>query len=67
MPIIAKEELQKYLDNSPYNFNWFDMNTYYAESLSDADLLGRLSQLNISICGYGLIAELCKRFNNKDD
>jgi len=66
---IDKDELLKWCDNdiNKMNFNWFDMDTTTAKTMSDEDLLGRISLLPISkMPGFGFIAELCKRFNTDE-
>lgn len=67
---IEHDELLEYYQSGPINesFNWFDMDTTGAKNLSDKDLLGRIATLPlVSVRGFGLIAELCKRFNNIED
>ncbi len=63
---IHKEEYQNWLDNNmdKNNFDWMNINTSPIEKMSDNDLLGQLTTLRL-FCGYGLVAELCKRFNER--
>ena len=63
---IERDELLKWYENGVYGraFNWFDMDTTRTEKMSDEELLGRMAQIPaVEIPGFGLIAELCKRFN----
>ena len=65
--IISKEELKNYYDNAPSDgFLWSEISTDGAKEMSDERLLGFISQLPlVQTSGFGLIAELCKRFNEK--
>jgi len=65
--IISKEELNKYHEARPdedTGLPWMDVNTDNAKTISDEKLLGLISQTPM-VRGWGLIAELCKRFNEK--
>jgi hypothetical protein len=64
---IERDEFMKWYESgSPEDsFNWFDMDTGLAEHSSDSELLGRIATLAINDRGFGLIAELCKRFNKE--
>ena len=62
---ISKEELGRYYDARPdenTGLPWMDINTEGAKELTDERLLGLISQTPM-VRGWGLVAELCKRFN----
>ena len=63
---VSREEVLKWYENGVHNrsFMWFDIETGMAEKMSDKELLCRMAQVPaVEIPGFGLIAELCKRFN----
>ena len=64
--LINRKEYQNYLDNALIGngFPWLEMDTSRAKDYTDEQLLGYITQLDTIKCsGFGLIAELCKRFN----
>ena len=66
---ITREEYLKWYKNgvSERSFPWFDIDTSLAAKMSDKDLLGMIATIPVvEIPGFGLIAELCKRFNKAE-
>jgi hypothetical protein len=66
---ISKEELLTWYENgiSRRSFPWFNIDTSVVENLSDKELLGRITHIPaVEIPGFGLIAELCKRYNERE-
>jgi hypothetical protein len=63
---VDREELLLWYKNGIKGraFKWFDIDTRFAEKISDKELLCRLTHIPaVEIPGFGYIAELCKRFN----
>ncbi|MDH5184505.1 MAG: hypothetical protein OEX12_11515 [Gammaproteobacteria bacterium] len=65
---ISKEEYRKWYEGGALGrgFPWMEMNTDSAKQHTDEKLLGLIAQCPlVESAGFGLVAELCKRFNNE--
>ncbi len=62
----TEDELQRWYEGGAdgRSFQWFKMDTRPVQNMDDKELLCRITQLPVTdISGWGLVAELCKRFN----